>query len=96
MADIRTLLNRLGMLEYTDRFIVEGFDTWEVVMDIRETDLTFLGVSPVHRKRLQQEISEARAHSIRERSSSPLHKTHCRYASLNPICLPNVMVRSRA
>jgi hypothetical protein len=60
MADIKTLLGRLGMSEYTTRFRAEGFDTWEVIMDITEADLTYLAVSLTHRKRLQQEISKVR------------------------------------
>lgn len=50
------------MSEYTARFLAEGFDTWEAIMDTTEADLAYLAVSLAHRKRLQQEISNARAH----------------------------------
>ena len=52
MEDVATLLHRFGMSEYTDRFLAEGFDTWDVVRDITEADLAFLGVGVAHRKRL--------------------------------------------
>jgi hypothetical protein len=59
MEDVATLLDRFGMSEYTDRFLAEGFDAWDVVRDITEADLTFLGVGLAHRRRLQQEILAA-------------------------------------
>jgi hypothetical protein len=44
------------MSEYTDRFLAEGFDAWDVVRDIIEADLAFLGVGLAYRRRLQQGI----------------------------------------
>ena len=35
---------RFGMSKYTHRFLAEGFDTWDVIRDITEADLVFLGV----------------------------------------------------
>jgi hypothetical protein len=52
MAEIETLLSRLGMSEYTTRFLAEGFDTRESIMDVIETDLAYLAVNLAHRKRL--------------------------------------------
>jgi hypothetical protein len=40
MADIKTLLSRLGMSEYPTRFCAEGFDTLEAILDIARADLT--------------------------------------------------------
>jgi hypothetical protein len=56
---VTTLLDRFGMPEYTNRFLAEGFNAWDVVRDITEADLTFLGIGMAHRKRLQQEILAA-------------------------------------
>jgi hypothetical protein len=53
MEDVATFLDRFGMSEYTDRFLAEGSDAWDVV---RDTDLAFLGVGLAHKRRLQQEI----------------------------------------
>lgn len=59
MEDVATLLDRFDMSEYTDRFLAEGFDAWNVVRDITDADLTFLGVGLAHRRRLQQETLAA-------------------------------------
>ena len=42
MADTQTVLQRLGIHQYYDVFLAEGFDTWETVMDIQENDLYVL------------------------------------------------------
>jgi len=84
MAEIETLLSRLGMSEYTTRFLAEGFDVWESIMDITETDLAYLTVSLAHRKRLQQEISNARAHIPRLYSKLPDHRALRKYICHRP------------
>jgi len=33
------ILSRLGLAQYIDGFIDEGFETWETVLDIMESDL---------------------------------------------------------
>lgn len=37
--DFRDRLARLNLSDYADRFVDEGFDTWEVLVDITERDL---------------------------------------------------------
>jgi hypothetical protein len=39
MTEIGPIFARLGLEQYLDSFIVEGFDTWETVLDIQEGDL---------------------------------------------------------
>ena len=39
MTDPRPLLTRLGLQQYIDTFIDEGFETWESILDITESDL---------------------------------------------------------
>lgn len=39
MANLREELERLGLSEYLEAFVAEGFDTWEAVLDITESDL---------------------------------------------------------
>lgn len=39
MTGITPIFARLGLEQYLDSFIVEGFDTWETVLDIQEGDL---------------------------------------------------------
>jgi SAM domain (Sterile alpha motif) len=39
MTELESHLERLGLEQYLDAFIGEGFDTWETVLDIQESDL---------------------------------------------------------
>ncbi len=39
MAELAEELERLGLWGYLDVLIAEGFDTWETVLDITESDL---------------------------------------------------------
>lgn len=39
MNDLASHLERLGLEQYLDAFIGEGFDTWETLLDIQESDL---------------------------------------------------------
>lgn len=42
MNDLGATLERLGLSQYAESFIAEGFDTWETVIDITESDLYVL------------------------------------------------------
>lgn len=39
MSDLRQRLARLGLSQYLEVFTAEGFDTWDTVLDITESDL---------------------------------------------------------
>jgi hypothetical protein len=39
MSDLRQKLARLGLSQYFEIFTAEGFDTWDTVLDITESDL---------------------------------------------------------
>lgn len=39
MTDLRPRLARLGLSQYTEAFAAEGFDTWDTLLDITESDL---------------------------------------------------------
>lgn len=39
MTDLKQKLEQLGLLQYLDTLVSEGFDTWDTVLDIRESDL---------------------------------------------------------
>jgi len=39
MTELRERLERVGLAQYLERLIFEGFDTWETVLDITESDL---------------------------------------------------------
>lgn len=40
MSDLGHILARLGISQYLGSFIEEGFETWETVLDITESDLS--------------------------------------------------------
>jgi len=37
--DFRARVTGIGLVDYVDRLIDEGFDTWDVLVDITEADL---------------------------------------------------------
>jgi hypothetical protein len=39
MTDLAEELERLGLSEYLEMLVAEGFDSWETVLDITESDL---------------------------------------------------------
>lgn len=45
MTELGPILSRLGLAQYFQSFIEEGFDTWETVLDITEPDLYVAGLS---------------------------------------------------
>ncbi|KAJ6446244.1 High mobility group, superfamily [Purpureocillium lavendulum] len=50
----------LGLSRYLDAFVDQGFDTWDTILDIQESDLDALGVKLGHRRKLQRRIANAR------------------------------------
>ena len=58
--DIRRALFDLGMSEYIDTFLQHGFDTWEAVQGITESDFDILGVKLGYRRKLQREIARSK------------------------------------
>jgi hypothetical protein len=39
MTDLHETLSRLGLAQYIEKFKEEGFETWETLLDITESDL---------------------------------------------------------
>ncbi|MCJ1428713.1 hypothetical protein MMC29_006624 [Sticta canariensis] len=71
MTELGPILSRLGLAQYFQSFIEEGFDTWETVLDITEPDLDALNVKLGHRRRLQREIASARGCTTEPLLTSP-------------------------
>jgi hypothetical protein len=72
MTDLEPVLERLGLEQYLPSFIHEGFDTWETVLDITESDLDVLQVKLGHRRKLQREIANARGISVEQVIQAPV------------------------
>jgi hypothetical protein len=58
--DIRDILSNLGMPHYIHDFLEHGFDTWEAIVGITESDFDVLGVKLGHRRKLQRLIASAK------------------------------------
>ncbi|KAL1868673.1 hypothetical protein Daus18300_005807 [Diaporthe australafricana] len=57
---LQEVFGELGISQYLDVFVDQGFDTWETILDITESDLDALGVKLGHRRKLQRRIANAR------------------------------------
>lgn len=49
-SELKERLARLGLAQYSEVFVTEGFDSWETVLDITESDLSHLNVKLGHRR----------------------------------------------
>ncbi|KAL5318778.1 hypothetical protein ACEPPN_013844 [Leptodophora sp. 'Broadleaf-Isolate-01'] len=59
-ADLEKILAKLELQEYLRPFQDSGFDTWEALTKITESQLAVLNVKLGHRRRLQRAIARAR------------------------------------
>lgn len=76
MTELRPLLDLWGLLIYHDRFVGEGFETWDQLCDVTEADLETLNVSLGHRRRLQREIAKTLRPPIQRPSKERSSQTH--------------------
>jgi len=58
--DLESVFEELGISQYLETFVDQGFDTWETILDITESDLDALGVKLGHRRKLQRRIANSR------------------------------------
>jgi len=49
-SQLETIFGELGISQYLHAFLDQGFDTWETILDITESDLDALGVLLGHRR----------------------------------------------
>lgn len=57
MTEVEALLTELGMSGYLSDFIEQGFDSWDAILGIVESDFEAIGVKLGHRRRLQRKIA---------------------------------------
>ncbi|KAI1264107.1 hypothetical protein F5Y18DRAFT_436931 [Xylariaceae sp. FL1019] len=60
MTSLEAIFGELGLLQYLNLFVDQGFDSWETILDITESDLDALGVKLGHRRKLQRRIANYR------------------------------------
>jgi hypothetical protein len=66
MSELQATLEDLSLHEYQYRLVRHGFDTWDNLAGIKETDIAALGIKLGHRRRLQQENSRRLGHPAKE------------------------------
>lgn len=60
MDQLEEIFGELGISQYLEAFVDNGFDSWDTILDITESDLDALGVKLGHRRKLQRRIANYR------------------------------------
>jgi len=71
MTTLGDIFAELGISHYLNDFVEQGFDTWDTILDITESDFDALGVKLGHRRKLQRKIANARGLSSDRALASP-------------------------
>ncbi|KAG4415001.1 hypothetical protein IFR04_011875 [Cadophora malorum] len=71
MTELASIFAELGISHYLHDFIEQGFDTWDTILDITESDFDALGVKLGHRRKLQRKIANSRGLSSDRALASP-------------------------
>jgi len=88
MNDLGERLERVGLSQYLEILVAEGFDSWETVLDITESDLNALNFKLGHRRKLQR--------AIRNLEDTPtIEHSRCLMVKL-PASMVHIEVTSRA
>lgn len=48
--DLESIFQELGISQYLDIFLEQGFDTWDTILDITESDLLVAHVDDVYQR----------------------------------------------
>ncbi|KAB8302180.1 hypothetical protein EYC80_005626 [Monilinia laxa] len=75
MTALSEIFEELGIRHYLDNFIEQGFDSWDTILDIKESDFDALGVKLGHRRKLQRRIANTRGLSSDRALASPTGST---------------------
>ncbi|KAG0651006.1 Nucleosome chromatin assembly factor group D 13 [Hyphodiscus hymeniophilus] len=75
MTELGDIFAELGISQYLQSFIDQGFDTWDTILDITESDFDALGVKLGHRRKLQRKIAQTRGLSSDTALRSPSRNT---------------------
>jgi hypothetical protein len=75
MTELGDIFAELGISEYLQDFLDQGFDTWDTILDITESDFDVLGVKLGHRRKLQRKIANSRGFSSDRALKSPSRNT---------------------
>jgi hypothetical protein len=75
MTELGDIFAELGISQYLQDFLDQGFDTWGTILDITESDFDALGVKLGHRRKLQRRIANSRGLSSDRALASPSRNT---------------------
>ncbi|KAI9640927.1 hypothetical protein NHQ30_010768 [Ciborinia camelliae] len=75
MTDLSEIFAELGISQYLQNFKEQGFDSWDTILDITESDFDALGVKLGHRRKLQRRIANSRGLSSDIALASPTGTT---------------------
>lgn len=75
MTELEAIFAELGISHYLTEFIEQGFDSWDTILDITESDFDALGVKLGHRRKLQRKIANSRGLSPDRALASPTRNT---------------------
>jgi len=56
-TELERILEELGLKQYLENCLTAGFDDWETLSNITESDLVNLNIRLGHRRKLQREIA---------------------------------------
>ena len=73
MTELGEVFAELGISHYLSDFVEQGFDTWETILDITESDFDALNVKLGHRRKIQRKIAHSRGLSSDRALGSPGH-----------------------
>lgn len=72
MTTLSEVFAELGISHYLNDFVEQGFDTWETILDIKESDFDALNVKLGHRRKIQRKIANSRGLSADRALGSPV------------------------
>ncbi|KAL3423849.1 HMG box protein [Phlyctema vagabunda] len=71
MTELAEIFAELGISHYLHDFVEQGFDTWDTILDITESDFDALNVKLGHRRKIQRKIALSRGLSSDRALASP-------------------------
>ncbi|RDW63994.1 hypothetical protein BP5796_10496 [Coleophoma crateriformis] len=75
MTELGEIFAELGISQYLNEFVEQGFDTWDTILDITESDFDALNVKLGHRRKIQRKIAQSRNLSLDRALTSPSRNT---------------------
>jgi hypothetical protein len=96
MLVLQATLEALGLQGYQIRLVKHGFNTWDNLANIKETDIATLGIKLGHRRKIQRENARRLSHPAKEPVSNPQARAqHTTEDGISYIGRSNYIVHAR-